>query len=66
MICTAWPEFSELDLGKLGEVMAFRNLVDGRNLLDGTVLADSGFAYRAMGRPRSGVGRPAPNGSNGS
>ena len=63
VICTAWPEFSELDLRKLGEVMAFRNLVDGRNLLDGSVLAEAGFAYRAMGRPRS-AGRSVPDGSN--
>ena len=53
VICTAWPEFRDLDLRRLGEVMAFRNVVDGRNLLDGSSFVKAGFAYRAMGRARS-------------
>lgn len=52
VICTAWPEFRELDLDRLGQVMAFRNLVDGRNLLDRAAATTSGFSYRAMGRPQ--------------
>ena len=52
VICTAWPEFRELDLGRLGELMAFRNLVDGRNLLDAAAVTRAGFTYRAMGRPQ--------------
>ncbi|HYY08278.1 MAG TPA: nucleotide sugar dehydrogenase, partial [Actinomycetota bacterium] len=59
VICTAWPEFRELDLRRLGEVMAFRNVVDGRNLLDGSSLAKAGFAYRAMGRARGWTAREA-------
>ena len=51
VICTAWEEFRRLDLEELGSVMAFRNLVDGRNLLDPNVVALAGFTYRAMGRP---------------
>jgi len=52
VICTAWPEFRELDLDRLGTAMAFRNLVDGRNFLDGDAAAKAGFTYRAMGRPQ--------------
>jgi UDPglucose 6-dehydrogenase len=52
VICTAWPEFRELDLDRLAQVMAFRNLVDGRNLLDAAAAAAAGFSYRAMGRPQ--------------
>jgi UDPglucose 6-dehydrogenase len=52
VICTAWPEFRDLDLDRLGEAMAFRNLVDGRNVLDGAAAAKARFTYRAMGRPQ--------------
>jgi UDPglucose 6-dehydrogenase len=57
VICTAWPEFRDLDIRKLGEVMAFRNLVDGRNLLEGSAVAEAGFAYRSMGRATTGTKR---------
>ena len=36
--------------------MAARNLVDGRNLLNGPAAAEAGFTYRAMGRPGSSIG----------
>jgi UDPglucose 6-dehydrogenase len=52
VICTAWLEFRDLDLDRLGEAMAFRNLVDGRNLLDGVAATKARFTYRAMGRPQ--------------
>ncbi|MGH7541610.1 MAG: UDP-glucose dehydrogenase family protein [Gemmatimonadota bacterium] len=51
VVCTAWEEFRGLDLGKLGERMAARNLVDGRNLFDAAAAAAAGVTYRAMGRP---------------
>lgn len=59
VVCTAWDELRELDLDKLGKRMAAKNLVDGRNLLDGPAAAAAGFTYRAMGRPESPIG-PAP------
>jgi hypothetical protein len=31
--------------------MIAKNLVDGRNLLDGPAAVAAGFTYRAMGRP---------------
>jgi UDPglucose 6-dehydrogenase len=51
VVCTAWDELRELDLNLLGERMTHRNLVDGRNLLDGEAAVAAGFTYRAMGRP---------------
>jgi UDPglucose 6-dehydrogenase len=51
VIGTSWDEFRSLDLEALGRVMAFRNLVDGRNLLDPRAVVEAGFSYRAMGRP---------------
>ena len=56
VVCTAWDELRELDLDELGKRMAARNLVDGRNLLDGPAAAEAGFTYRAMGRPSSSIG----------
>jgi UDPglucose 6-dehydrogenase len=51
VIGTSWSEFRSLDLAELGRVMAFRNVVDGRNLLDPGAVVEAGFTYRAMGRP---------------
>ena len=52
VVCTAWDELRELDLDELGKRMAVRNLVDGRNLLNGQTAAEAGFTYRAMGAPQ--------------
>lgn len=51
VVCTAWEELRELDLDELGKRMTAKNLVDGRNLLDGPAAVAAGFTYRAMGRP---------------
>jgi UDPglucose 6-dehydrogenase len=53
VVCTAWDELREVDLHELGGRMAAKNLVDGRNLLDGSAAVAAGFTYRAMGRPGS-------------
>jgi len=50
VILTEWPEFAELDLAKLGEVMAKRNIIDTRNLLTSTSVIHLGFTYRGIGR----------------
>lgn len=55
VLCTAWDEFRLLDLEKLGELVAYRVIIDGRNFLDGSAFADAGFAYHAMGRPPQGA-----------
>jgi len=48
---TEWPEFREADPATLGEVVAERRIVDGRNALDASRWRDAGWVYRALGRP---------------
>ena len=51
VIGTAWPEFRDLDLGRVRDLMAYPILIDARNALDANALVAAGFAYYAMGRP---------------
>ncbi|WP_231954775.1 UDP-glucose dehydrogenase family protein [Actinoplanes derwentensis] len=51
LLLTEWTEFTELDPEVLGAVVARRNIVDGRNVLDPDVWRDAGWQYRAPGRP---------------
>src|SRR5450756_1822128 len=48
---TEWPEFREADPAALGEVVAERRIVDGRNALDASRWRAAGWVYRALGRP---------------
>jgi UDPglucose 6-dehydrogenase len=48
---TEWPEFREMDPADLNSVVAERNIVDGRNALDPDRWRESGWHYRALGRP---------------
>jgi len=48
---TEWAEFREMDPAALGEVVAQRLLVDGRNALDPLAWRAAGWTYRALGRP---------------
>ncbi|MFI8852750.1 UDP-glucose dehydrogenase family protein [Streptomyces sp. NPDC053499] len=48
---TEWSEFKELDPAKLGDVVAARHILDGRNTLDPTLWRKSGWTFRALGRP---------------
>lgn len=50
LICTEWPEFSQLDFGRLREVMARPVLIDGRNLFEPELAERHGFLYRGIGR----------------
>lgn len=50
-ICTEWPEFAEVDLNALREVMARPVIVDGRNALDPRAAYNAGFLYISTGRP---------------
>ncbi|MER7112719.1 UDP-glucose dehydrogenase family protein [Streptomyces sp. NPDC000229] len=50
---TEWREFRELDPAKLGEVVASRVILDGRNALDAETWREAGWTFRAMGRPRA-------------
>ncbi|QJW35964.1 UDP-glucose dehydrogenase family protein [Cellulosimicrobium protaetiae] len=51
VLLTEWREYRELDPRALGEHVAHRRVLDGRNALDPTVWRDAGWAYRALGRP---------------
>ncbi|MER5973068.1 UDP-glucose/GDP-mannose dehydrogenase family protein [Streptomyces sp. NPDC002055] len=50
---TEWQEFRELDPAALGEVVAQRRMLDGRNALDPGRWREAGWTYRALGRPRA-------------
>lgn len=50
---TEWGEFRELDPVALGEVVAERRMLDGRNALDAGAWRSAGWTYRAMGRPHA-------------
>ncbi|MCO8302546.1 UDP binding domain-containing protein, partial [Streptomyces sp. RKCA744] len=48
---TEWREFRELDPAGLGDVVAERRILDGRNALDADRWREAGWTYRALGRP---------------
>ncbi|HEX5996329.1 MAG TPA: UDP-glucose/GDP-mannose dehydrogenase family protein [Jiangellales bacterium] len=48
---TEWAEFREIDPVELGDVVAQRNIVDGRNCLDVEAWREAGWTYRGLGRP---------------
>jgi UDPglucose 6-dehydrogenase len=51
LLATEWREFRDLDPAVLGEVVAQRRILDGRNVLDPTRWRAAGWTYRALGRP---------------
>jgi UDPglucose 6-dehydrogenase len=50
LVLTEWDDFRWLDFDKVGELLAARRIVDGRNLLDRESLRRRGFAYAGIGR----------------
>ncbi|WP_157518738.1 UDP-glucose dehydrogenase family protein [Herbidospora mongoliensis] len=52
LLLTEWQEFVDLSPHALGEVVAVRNIVDGRNALDAPTWREAGWIYRALGRPQ--------------
>jgi UDPglucose 6-dehydrogenase len=48
---TEWAEFREVDPVELAEVVAQRNIVDGRNCLDVEAWRAAGWTYHGLGRP---------------
>ena len=50
VLVTEWPEYRDLDWARVGQTVARRIVVDGRNCLDGAELARLGFAYHSVGR----------------
>jgi UDPglucose 6-dehydrogenase len=50
VILTEWPLFAELDMVKVGELLASPRIVDARNVLNPAYLSMLGFAYEGIGR----------------
>ncbi|MET8148933.1 UDP-glucose dehydrogenase family protein [Actinoplanes sp. NPDC049668] len=50
-VLTEWAEFRNADPQVLGELVAERRVIDGRNCLDSVLWARAGWQYRGMGRP---------------
>ncbi|GAA3912042.1 UDP-glucose dehydrogenase family protein [Actinoplanes auranticolor] len=50
-VLTEWAEFRNADPHVLGELVAAKRVIDGRNCLDAALWARAGWAYRGMGRP---------------
>ncbi|SCK11145.1 UDP-glucose/GDP-mannose dehydrogenase family protein [Streptomyces sp. WMMB 322] len=48
---TEWREFQQLDPAVLGEAVAVRRLLDGRNTLDPALWRKENWTFRALGRP---------------
>ncbi len=48
---TEWTEFRQMDPTVLNDVVAERQIVDGRNALDPARWRAAGWTYRALGRP---------------
>lgn len=51
VVCTEWDEFFNLDLERLGRMMAYPIVVDGRNVFDPDDMRKAGFIYYPTGRP---------------
>ena len=50
IVATEWTEFREADPTQVGEVVAHRRVIDGRNCLPAREWIDAGWTYRGMGR----------------
>ena len=48
---TEWPEFRELDPAAIGDQVANKLVIDGRNLLDRDAYRSAGWTYVGLGRP---------------
>ncbi|MET0433465.1 MAG: UDP-glucose/GDP-mannose dehydrogenase family protein [Cellulomonas sp.] len=51
LLATEWPEYRDLDPARVGELVARRAVLDGRNVLDPRAWRAAGWTYRALGRP---------------
>ena len=50
VVATEWNEFTLLDFDRVGTLVAERNMIDARNLLDRGALTKRGFTYQGVGR----------------
>jgi len=51
LLLTEWEQYRALDPTTLGEIVAERRMLDGRNALDPATWRAAGWTYRALGRP---------------
>ncbi|WP_028050752.1 UDP-glucose/GDP-mannose dehydrogenase family protein [Cellulomonas sp. URHD0024] len=51
LLATEWAQYRELDPEELGQVVAHRRMLDGRNVLEPAQWRAAGWTYRALGRP---------------
>jgi UDPglucose 6-dehydrogenase len=51
LLLTEWPEYVALDPKELGNLVAGRRILDGRNVLDPAQWRAADWTYRALGRP---------------
>jgi len=49
LLLTEWPEFTALTPDSLSGIVARRNIIDARNVLDPGVWREAGWEYRALG-----------------
>ncbi|TFG67815.1 MAG: UDP-glucose/GDP-mannose dehydrogenase family protein, partial [Anaerolineales bacterium] len=56
ILVTEWNEFTNLDLGRIRDLMRHPVLVDGRNVYDPMEVRDLGFRYLGIGRGYDGKG----------
>ena len=50
VVATEWDEFTSLDFDRVSALVAERNIIDARNLLDRDALKQRGFTYQGVGR----------------
>ena len=50
-VLTEWEEFRNADPQHVGDLVATKKVIDGRNCLDPAVWLAAGWEYRGMGRP---------------
>ncbi len=60
VLMTEWNEFRNIDLPRIRASLGAPRLLDCRNLYDPQEMADLGFDYVSVGRPRRSPGETAP------
>jgi len=50
VLLTEWPQFTGLDPAAVGELVAHRSIIDGRNCLDPAAWRAAEWTYRGLGR----------------
>ncbi len=51
LVLTDWPEFRDVPMDQVADVMRGRVVLDGRNVLDPQSVAGAGLRYMGVGRP---------------